>query len=343
MPNLFSRVKRLASDAFDDLVHEEERSIPGVAALEDHFPKFTKQFKQDLRSGTRGVRRKLEREFRDDVKSFAPHAPHVHRAKKLEPSGKTAARVKRAQFEKKADTIRRDRNDRAKVSISNMPHGRTSLRRRGSVKSRSRNLQSQISMGRPMRAVAKRTQYAEVKYLTTLSSLVAPTVLQASSIPQGVQHLQRTGDDVRALDLNITYQIFKNTLSASADIDQWRFTVFQWHPNSSVAPTPADIFVDVPGSLPARQYFNLSRRPLYTVLYDASGTLTGTFAAPVTGQSVTGIVKASLKIPRGSLTYDPVATTGTNQIYIMFQSHNDVSDLNAPKGDLTWRLTYIDS
>lgn len=229
-------------------------------------------------------------------------------------------------------------------AFQDMPHGRfprASMRSRSNIKSRSRNLQSQITMGRPMRSVAKRTQYAEVKYLTGTVPLVNDSMFHLSAVTQGVTHLTRIGDDIKALALNVIYQVRKTALSTDAQLDQWRFTIFQWSPRNNVPPTPADIFDDNPAGRPTRQFFNLSRKPLYKVMYDASGTLSGTLAAVNVGTSSTGVVKAALTIPKSVLNYDPTTVVGVDQVYCLFQSFNFAGE--TPSGDITWRLTYIDS
>lgn len=222
-----------------------------------------------------------------------------------------------------------------------MPHGRRPMRSRGSVKSRSRNIRSNLTESRPMRSVALRSKFAEVKYGTQSISLTNGLMTLISDPAQGDANNERIGDEIRALGLSIQLQAYKQTGSAITDLDQWRFTVFQWLPNSTVSPTPADIFTNVPAGQPARQFFNLQRRPLYKVLYDVSGALTGEVANLMLGNSTTGIQKVNLTIPNKTITYDPGTDNGVNNVYVLFQSAS--TSIAPPLGQMTYRFTYTDS
>lgn len=331
-------IRGFVADIIEDKIDQERESHPHV------FKQFERAGKRDF-----GLKHGIDRTV-DDIITGGRKAKRTSRARtrSVQRTGSILDVAGKRPTERPFDArgLKRVRKNLfgKESPIPTMPHGRQrTMRSRGSVKARSRNLQSQISLGRPMRSLARRSTIAEVKYLTGTLPMTNGSMLQLSAITQGVSHLTRVGDDVKVLALNANYQVFKDVGSNAADIDQWRLTVFQWHPNNTVPPVPADIFDDNPAARPSRQFFNLSRKPLYKILYDATGTLTGQFAAPLVGTSVTGVVKIGLTPSTKVLNFDPAITTGADQIYVLFQSFNATSPGSSPNGDITWRITYIDS
>lgn len=338
----------LAKDARDDLVTKF------FGEIKDLLPRTSKRGIKAFKPVTNALR-KAARALRKDFSRQQDLTRHPKRKLAFPflsstvrvPEGGTSA--KRSKSGK-----RHSQNDIAKwvasgsklpkalqPQKSNMPHGsRSRMSNRGTVKSRSRNIRSNLTISRPLSIKAKRSQYAEVKYGTEAEDLVNDSMIQMSKPVQGPEGDDRIGDEIRALEMSVQLQVFKATGSLVADIDQWRFTLFQWTPNSSVAPVPADIFEDVPSGTVARQFFNLQRRPLYKVLYDVSGSLTGLLSAPVLGNACTGIQKVTVKIPKQTITYDKTAVTGANNVFGLFQSWGVTAN---PTATMSFRFTFTDS
>lgn len=350
-----SFLKRLATDAFHDVEEQGIREIPGVAMLEDHFPTVTKDLRKGWAEATRPVKRKLAHEFRKDFRDLV--GKHSKRVAKATTTGRSRTVKTRIEGIRKTGrtTSSRVRKHHPNVRMSlddaddlappdpNMPHGhyrRPSMRNRSVIKSRSRNIRSNLTMSRPLAIRARASKYAEVKYGTEAEDLVNDSMIQMSKPAQGVESDERTGDEIRALEMSIQLQVFKAAGSLVADIDQWRYTLFQWTPNSTVLPVPADIFEDVPAGTVARQFFNLQRRPLYKVLYDVSGSLTGLAASPTLGNTCTGIQKVTVKIPKSVISYDKTAVTGANNVFALFQSWGVTAN---PTATMSFRFTFTDA
>lgn len=304
-------VKRFKRGVIKDIENLTERAIPGVSTFEDNFP---------------GATRELKREFR----ALLP--TEIDRRRNLDFS---------PEFEE-------DILPRRKSRRKNMPNVKPTRRRgnfRSAVKSHSRNIKTNLSMSGPLGTVAKRSQYAEVKHHTgTVSAGVTGSIINLSPVPQGPTGVDRTGDEIKALELGFNYVVHTNPLTTGTLLSEWRLIIFQWKQNNSNVPTPADILYNVPAGLASQQFYNSSRRPTFQVLYDSGGNLAGPYAAAndkIIGQNVTGLVKAKIKIPRSVMVYDePSSTNGTNQVYAYFGSSGTSA---SPLLDTTWRLTFIDS
>lgn len=336
-----SAVKELADDLFKDVRDDIVDKIFGEAKL--FAPRTFKLGKQKFKPVSNAIKkaaRELERGFARQ-RDLTGHR-HGKRGRALKsfrdlvPQGGKSPSRNLKRFKSLASAIT------GQSQRSNMPHGsRSRMRNRGSVKSRSRNIRSNLTESRPMRIVAKRSQFAEVKYGTQSVSLTNGLMTLISDPAQGDANNERIGDEIRAQGLSIQLQAYKQTGSTVADLDQWRFTVFQWLPNSTVAPTIADIFTNVPAGQPARQFFNLQRRPLYKILYDVSGALTGDVATLMLGNSTTGIQKVNLSIPNKTISYDPGTDNGVNNVYVLYQSAS-TAVATPPLGQMTYRFTYTD-
>lgn len=222
---------------------------------------------------------------------------------------------------------------------ANMP--RRSQRSRGGLKSHSRNIRSNLTLGKPMRQLAFRSQYAEVKEHTkqSIPALDPDDVLVLSAVPQGTTSITRIGDELKAISLGLLYQVNLTATALASQSTAWRLTIFSWNMNSSISPSVGSLFPSVPTE-GAFKFFDLNRHPTYKILYDVSGSLAGDPAVKSVGNTGTGIVRVNIKPKASIMSYDSGSTDGTNQIFAMFQCDNAA---NGAVADLSWRMTFIDA
>lgn len=345
MPSFQRGVKRLANDALKDTKHDSIRKLPGVAYLQDNFPRVYK----DLVKDTRPLNRKLGRQIRQALKDTA-RTRSVRRESRrtILDDAQRMRRSSRRHIEFSED-VGMPSVDLFDAPSQNMPHGSRSGSRasgRGSVKSRSRNIKTNLSLSRPMRTLAKRSTLAEVKYITAnADNVVNGTMLPLSTVAQGTTNVTRVGDELRLLGCNVSarIQIIPGGGHAPSDVVGWRLTIFQWHQNNVNPPVVADIYDNVPPGHPSLQYFNLHRKPQFTVLSDQSGYLAGDPAIASVGGTTTGVVKMALTPPRRMVTFKPGLTSGDNQIYALFQaSVASGAGIVLPECDISWRTSFTD-
>lgn len=177
-----------------------------------------------------------------------------------------------------------------------------------------------MSTARPTRTLALSSRFAEIKRVRGAFAVLSDAVTDLCTIVQGPGGAERIGTECRLESIQIGYRVVTAATAVVGAVGGWRFTVFQWNPQSSTVPTKADIF-NPTGELPV-QLFNIQRKPLYKILYDVSGILSGDGNANMSvGNQITGAVKMEL-IPRTKvISFEGgVSTVGNGHVYVLFQS-----------------------
>lgn len=236
-----------------------------------------------------------------------------------------------------------DLQDEPHLAGANMPRRR--------LLSHSRNIKSSLSRGRMGPSRARTKSYAEVKRKELeVLRFANDTVTLLSKVEQGTETYKRIGDQLKMIQLGLNYIVVPDPNMAATSVYTWRMTVFQWNPNNSTPPVIADIFKQgAPNEIvsPARQFFNIPRKPTFHILYDVTGTLCGSGASNIPGTTTTGVVKITLRPVVKTLDFAPEGgVLGTHHIYCMFQCHDELLVAPAaatPQLSIGVKLSYIDS
>ncbi len=225
---------------------------------------------------------------------------------------------------------------------ANMPH--TLAQRRRQRETHSRNIKSNVGFGRPMRTTALIPRYAEVKHVQADGALATPVSEQISVITQGTTNSTRTGDQIKGMTLSLLCDVGVPTDSIATSVHSWRITIFQWLGDSVDAPVTADLFVASPTTDVSKWFFNTPRKQQFIILSDTSGLLSGTATPLVIGSNQTGTMRISVNMRRPIMDYLGVATTGTNQLYVMFNSQSTGGGVSGnPFLNYGYKFTFVDS
>lgn len=218
-------------------------------------------------------------------------------------------------------------------TTGNMPYrARRHRGRRSMLKSHSRNIKTSLSRGRMGPSRARMSTYAEVKRFETENLRKAnDTITLITGVAQGTIVSERIGDQLKMIQIGINYIVVPDPSMAPTGIYSWRMTIIQWNPNNVGGADPAlgDIFKNAaPNQIasPCRQFFNVSRKPLFKVMYDVTGVISGTGTDNTTQTTSTGMVKITLNAPVKTLDFAPPGTTtASHHVYVIFQCHDELN------------------
>lgn len=147
-------------------------------------------------------------------------------------------------------------------------------------------------------------------------------------VTQGTTDSQRIGDELTWVSMTLRFEIL-NSFGAGADAyNNFRFVIFQWHPNST--PVAADVFIAGPSGLPdVWSTYGHDRRHEFTIIYDEAFKTVGNGQAatsPYTSLTTTGVQnrQISLKFAKKKCSFVGAGTTATNLFYVALVSDSAV-------------------
>lgn len=339
MPSNYELAERALDNAVQETVFGPAELLGGkpvkqlVRRFNKRFDRFGEGIIDSLRpgrkrhTGTRGVQR---RRFNlDDVPEFMDHedVPPQPQRRNM-PYG------------------RRSAHGRAFIK-----RRRVQARGRGRMTARSSNPLTSLAYSRPGPTRVRKTSYAEIKWVAAFYAkrIASPTTLLLSAglgPPQGPAFNERIGDQIKVQSIQLNYQVVANADMPATAGFTWRLTIFQWHSNNTTPPVQGDILNIVAGSPPAFKFFNTTRKALFSVLLDVSGTVNGDGSVTASGNTVTGLMKTTLFPKRSILDFNKGLDTGMNQLYFIFDASDTYSaapSVEYPKININTRVNFSDS
>jgi len=180
-----------------------------------------------------------------------------------------------------------------------------------------------LGIGHQIAKGGRSIKYSDVN-VTASSMTTAGTVTPITVIGQGVTVTQRVGDTAFLERLYINFDIN----AANSDVfTTARVMIFQWLVNTDLhVPVIADI---LQGGLLTLSMMNYQHSNQFHVLFDRLFTLTGLATAPTVGSLIAYSGEVSLAPAKKALEFTPAATTGSNQLFIMYLSDSALAPFPA--------------
>jgi len=167
-----------------------------------------------------------------------------------------------------------------------------------------------------------------------------------SAMPQGSGQEGRTGDTVRLIAIEYTFQFsynFSASLLSQDNFDWNRFGFFIWKENTAtVTPTTTGIWQVAPSSAFTVSPWNFETRDTYSVIMDDRAFVAGYFnslgtvTVPTSNSSV--IFSGVKKLGGRPVRYNPAVTTGTGHLYAFNFSDSGIAP--HPMMNAYFRLIY---
>ncbi len=234
---------------------------------------------------------------------------------------------------------------------SRFPHHRQ--RRSGPrnfVKFASHNTRNEQAHSRTGVLSVRRASYSEVKRRTgaTDKQVASDTPIKIAMPSPGTSASTRIGGQIKILELAFNYIILPNALQGSDAMVGYRFTIFQWWPDDTVQPPLAADLYSASATIlqDALAFISVARRPLFKVIYDVAGTLSGSSDQPIAGANSTGVQKLRLRVPRSVVNFNTTSADGPGQLYFLFRqadlTDNAVTANTIPYMNYMTQVSFID-
>lgn len=186
---------------------------------------------------------------------------------------------------------------------------------------------------------------SELKYFDTNSTSFQQYGSGAGSIfavcsaaVQGVAGNQRVGDQIDPIRIEIRYSTDQQSINPQSTT---RLILFQYRLNNVTPPTNASILdPSIGGVATVWSAFNFDLRHQYTILWDASFTMSGNVGSSI--YTRTGTAKIPLTKKAAKVNFDAGSITGDHHIYLLVLGSN-ASGATGQLISISTRLFYRDS
>ena len=143
-------------------------------------------------------------------------------------------------------------------------------------------------------------------------------------VTQGVTDSNRIGDELTWVSAKLRFEIVNSLGVASDNYNNFRFVIFQWHPNST--PVATDVFISGPSGAPdIYSTYGHDRRHEFTIVYDECFKTVGNGQAatsPFTSMTTTGVQNRdiSFRFAKKKCSFVGAGVTATNLFYVALVS-----------------------
>lgn len=157
-------------------------------------------------------------------------------------------------------------------------------------------------------------------------------------VTQGVTDSNRIGDELTWISAKLRFEIVNSLGVASDSYNNFRFVIFQWHPNST--PVATDVFISGPSGAPdIYSTYGHDRRHEFTIVYDECFRTVGNGQAattPFTSITTTGVQNRdiSFRFAKKKCSFVGAGVTGTNLFYVALVSDSTT----APHPTITYQI-----